>query len=250
MRVLRPGFAPPALTTFDEKVALLRESGLDRLIWREFTAAFSAFEPAAFVREIVLGQMHASGVVCGPNYRFGRGAQGGVAELQALGAELGFEVEAVTGVTVDDSMVSSTRVRALVGEGAVSEAARLLGRDYSARAEVVHGDGRGRTIGYPTANLAVPPEKLLPADGVYAVRLVVDGMRHAAVANLGVRPTFSQHQRVLEVHILDFNDTLYGRTVTVEFARRIRGELKFDGVSALVAQIGRDVERARELLLG
>lgn len=248
MRVLRPSYAPPVLTTFDEKVALLQASGIDRMIWREFTTAFSELTPAQFIHDELRGRMRANGAVTGPNYRFGHRAEGTVATLRTLADGEGMEVEIVEGVTIDGDLVSSTRIRTLVKSGAVTEAARLLGRSYGARALVVHGDGRGRTIGFPTANLAVQPDKLLPADGVYAVHLSVDGVSQRGVANLGVRPTFGQHQRVLEVHLLDYSGDLYGKTVEVGFAARLRGEMKFDSVGDLVAQIGRDAERAREQL--
>lgn len=248
MRILRPAQAQPLLTTFEEKVDLLAETGIDDIIWLEFTTDFSQLSPEEFARDFLLARLHARGVVAGFNYRFGHGARGDVQTLTHLGHRLGFDTDVVSGLDVDGQMVSSTRLRALVADGDVVGAGRLLGRPYSAVTEAVHGRGRGRTIGFPTANLSVPPDKLLPADGVYAARVRVGGTLHDAVANIGVRPTFGQSRRVLEVHVLDFTGDLYGRQIEIAFVDRLRGERKFDSVNALVAQISRDVDRARQLL--
>lgn len=247
-RVLRPASAPQSLTTFEEKVEVLSATDLDHVVWCPFTLDFSRLTPEVFLRDVVVGRMGAVAVVAGPNYHFGVGARGDVVLLAELGQALGLGVEVVAPVEVGDVLVSSTRIRARIAEGRVEEAAALLGRPYRALADVVHGDARGRTLGYPTANLEVSPEKLLPASGVYAVRVLIDDARHAGVANLGVRPTFGERQKTLEVHLLDISLDLYGRRVRVDFIRRLRGERRFDGAEALVAQIGRDVEAARAVL--
>lgn len=248
MQVVRPESAPLALTTFDEKIAVLATTGLDATICCAFDAAFSQLSPEAFVNDVVVARLGAVGVVAGPNYRFGAGGRGDVPLLESLGAKAGVGVDIVAPVELDGGLVSSTRIRTCVAEGAVEEAARLLGRPYFAYGRVVHGDKRGRTIGFPTANLEVGEGKLLPADGVYAVRVRIGDAWHDGVANLGVRPTFGERRRVLEAHLFGVDADLYGREAEIAFARRIREERRFDDVRALIAQIDRDVEAAREML--
>lgn len=248
MQVLRPSSAPPVLTLFEEKVALLSQTGLHCVYWDDFTLDFSRLSPEAFARDVLRHRLGVVGTVVGPNYRFGAGASGDVATLAALGAAHGFAVEVVAPFEVDGAMVSSTRVRTAVAAGDVETAARLLGRPYVAQAQVVRGDGRGRTIGFPTANLEVAAEKLLPADGVYAVRVRIADAWRAGVANLGLRPTFDAQRRTLEAHVFDFDGDLYGSPVEIAFHHRIRGEQKFSSVPALIDQIGRDADAARDLL--
>ncbi|MBM3461122.1 MAG: bifunctional riboflavin kinase/FAD synthetase [Armatimonadetes bacterium] len=240
--VLRPSAAPALLTPFDEKIPLLEALGLDVLVWREFDLGFAGVEAQEFVGDVLRDRLRAAAVVVGPNYRFGKGAQGTPATMSGL------EVAVVEPLYEDGALVSSTRVREAVVAGDLVEAARLLGRPYAARGEVVRGDARGRTIGFPTANLGCPPEKLLPADGVYAMRVKVGDETVQGVANLGIRPTFGERRRVLEVHLLDYLGDLYGRTLQASFIERLRAEMRFDGVDALIAQIARDVESARALL--
>lgn len=247
-RVLRPESAPQSLTTFEEKLEVLSLTDLDQVVWCPFTREFSRLAPDVFVRDVVVGRMGAIAVVAGPNYHFGVGARGDVVTLDELGRGVGLGVEVVAPVEVGDVLVSSTRIRARIADGHVEEAAALLGRPYRALADVVHGDARGRSLGYPTANLEVPPEKLLPASGVYAVRARIDDVTYGGVANMGVRPTFGEHQKTLEVHLLDVSLDLYGRRVRLDFIRRLRGERRFEDAAALVGQIGHDVEAAREVL--
>lgn len=255
--VLRPERAPLLLTPFPEKIPLLEAAGLDELVWREFDLPFSRMEPEAFVREVLLKRLGARSVSVGPNYRFGFQARGTPAQLTELGDEMGFEVDVVAAVDEGGRMISSTRIREHVSMGEVRQAAELLGREYGALARVTQGDRRGTQLGFPTANLACDPLKLLPADGVYAARVVLrtaEAQDSASpvpvfgVANLGVRPTFEGRRRVLEVHLLDFEGDLYGRELEMRFVERLREERRFPDVEALVAQIREDVAAARRVL--
>jgi riboflavin kinase/FMN adenylyltransferase len=185
----------------------------------------------------------------GPDFRLGYKAQGTLSVLRKIGERRGFEVHAVEPVLVGDAPVSATRIRDLLQAGYVNDVAALLARHFAVVGEVVRGDQRGRTIGFPTANVAVGPQHILPADGVYACRVTLpDGVEHPAVTNVGVRPTFGMVQRTVEAHLLDWNGDLYGQQIRVAFVQRIRGEQKFNGIDELKAQIGRDAERAREIL--
>ena len=210
-------------------------------------------EPAEeFVREVLVNAAHARLVVVGADFHFGKARGGDVALLQRMGAELGFEViglglEAAAGGTI----YSSTHIRELLAAGDVSAAAALLGRPHEVRGHVVEGDRRGRELGYPTANVAVPGRGCLPVDGIYAgTFLAADGAERAAAISLGRRPTFYEHAdtSLLEAHVLDFDGDLYGQAVRVRFVERLRGEAKFDSVEELVAQIERDVEDTRRAL--
>jgi riboflavin kinase / FMN adenylyltransferase len=197
-----------------------------------------------FVKEIHthLGFRH---LWIGHDFALGRKREGDAPTLRRLGDEFGFEVEVVNQVKVQDLAVSSSQVRALIREGKVAQAELLLGRPYKVKGKVVPGDGRGRTIGIPTANLKVWEEKLLPASGVYVCQAWVDGEQYGAVTNIGVRPTFDQQEPIphLEAHLLDFDEDLYGQEVALDFIRRLRDEQRFPNPQALVAQINKDIEQ-------
>jgi riboflavin kinase/FMN adenylyltransferase len=251
--VVRPESAPCLLTTPDRKLELLDATGyLDLAFVLHFDEARSREPADEFVREVLVGAAHARLVVVGADFHFGKGRGGDVALLQQMGAELGFEVlgvglEAAPGGTI----YSSTRIRELLAEGDVAGAAALLGRPHGARGTVVEGDRRGRELGYPTANVAVPGRACLPADGIYAGTFVgADGVERMSAISLGRRPTFyeSADASLLEAYVLDFDGDLYGQDVRVRFMSRLRGEVKFDSVDALVAQIGRDVADTRRAL--
>lgn len=246
--VLAPDRAPPLLTTMARRRELLLALGADEVTVLRFDRELASTSPEAFAEEVLVGRLAAESVVVGPDFRFGRGRAGDVAALGALGAAHGFDVITVPPVTLDGEAVSSTRVRAALARGEVREAARLLGRVHDVDGSVVRGDGRGRSIGVPTANLDCDPI-LLPADGVYAVVVRVHGERELlrGVANLGVRPTFAAGRSV-EVHLFDVDRDLYDARVRVGFVERLRAEQRFDGVEALKAQIARDAERARASL--
>ena len=247
-RVVRPGPAPAALTTLAQKEELLAGLGVDRLAVLGFDASVAGLAPEAFAREVLSGSLGARHVVIGESFRFGRGREGDARGLAEIGTRLGFEVHAIPPVRVNGEPVSSSRVRDALARGDVRGARSLLGRPYFVDAAVVRGDGRGRTLGVPTANLD-PENEVMPARGVYAARCRVPGGRWAgAVVNLGHRPTFGGGPVTVEAHLLDFEGDLYGARVRLEFHERVRGEERFDGAEALVARIRRDVVEARALL--
>lgn len=249
--VLRPGAVPAALQSLEERTALLRESGCDEVVVAAFDAAFAAQGPEEFVDRLLVDRLAAELVVVGTNFRFGRAAAGDVALLIALGEQRGFGVEAIGLVDLGDGPVSSSALRAQLAAGDVEVVARGLGRPFSLTGEVVHGEGRGRTIGIPTANVAVAEGRALPADGVYACWAGAEGGgRTPAVVNIGWRPTFAGTSRSVEAHLLvDDGPDLYGQRLTLEFVARVRGEQRFEGPEALVARIHEDIRMARELLL-
>ena len=251
--VVRPESAPKLLTTPEQKLELLDATGyLDLAFVLHFDEARSREAAEDFVQEVLVDAAHARLVVVGADFHFGKGRGGDVALLQRMGAELGFEVigvglEAAPGGTI----YSSTSIRELLAAGDVEAAAALLGRPHEVRGGVVEGDRRGRELGYPTANVAVPARCCLPADGIYAGTFRGDdGMQRMASISLGRRPTFyeSADASLLEAYVLDFDGDLYGQTAAVRFVRRLRGEERFDSIDALVAQIGHDVEATRRML--
>jgi riboflavin kinase / FMN adenylyltransferase len=258
--VLRPDAVPPALQSLEERVAMLEQAGCDEVIVLTFDAQLAARTPEQFVVDLLVERLAAVAVVVGENFRFGNGAIGDVALLGRLGAAYGFTVEAVGLVDAGDGPISSSALRALLAAGEVAAVARGLGREFTLTGEVVAGDGRGRTLGIPTANVALAPGRAVPADGVYACwARVPDGERTPAVVNVGWRPTFEGRTRTVEAHLLldpspgggdgEFGGPdLYGRPLSLAFVARIRGEQRFDGPEALVARIRQDIAVARELL--
>jgi riboflavin kinase/FMN adenylyltransferase len=246
--VLAPSHAPPRLQSLHERLACVAKLGADLAVVQRFTHAFAAIDADAFVRDYLCGHLRLRHVVVGHRVSFGRGRGGSVATLQTLGASLGFTVESLGPVTVDGEEVSSSSVRTAVSAGDMPRAARLLGRTYTLRGRVVAGDRRGRTIGFPTANLHVPGGVMLPPDGVYAAWTETAAGRYGVALNIGVRPTFAGHRRTVEAHLLDFDGDLYGTWLRLAIVQRLRGEERFTDVTALRAAIGRDVEQARAAL--
>lgn len=241
--VLQPGWEAPVLATLDERLDLIEAQGIDLTVVARITPDFLAQEPEDFVRDLLVGRLHAARVLAGENFRFGRKARGDVRLLQSLGAELGFEYTAVPPVTEAGERISSSRVAECIQAGRVASAAALLGRPYCIPGEVVRGAQVGSQLGFPTANIQVDPRRLLPADGVYVVR--VPELDAPAVANLGVRPTVDGTRRVLEAHLLGWSGDLYGRKLGIQFLDRLRDEQRFPSLDALKAQIGQDVEAGR-----
>jgi riboflavin kinase/FMN adenylyltransferase len=247
-RVLAPGRVPPALTTPAQKAELLGELGLDVLATLPFTPEVAAMSPEAFVDVVLAGALGARQVIVGEEFRFGRGRSGDAATLVRLGRPRGFAAFAVPPVMDGGRPVSSSRVREVLAEGDVAHAASLLARPHFVDGTVVEGDRRGRTIGVPTANLD-PDAALLPARGVYAGRCRLPGGGDClAVVNVGERPTFGGGAVTVEAHLLDFSGDLYGKRLRLTFAVRLRAEQRFGSAEELVAQIRRDVERARALV--
>jgi len=250
--VLSPAGAPPLLTTTEEKLDLLRSLGVQVVIIVPFTRSFADTPAEEFIAEVLGKRLRACYAVVGESWRFGARGKGNLRLLQTMGARIGFQVCGVGRVKHAGQLVSSTRIRALLSRGHVSAANALLGRPYHIRGEVVAGAGRGQTLGFPTANLSTPPEKLLPADGVYAC---MAGVRKLlpAVASIGVRPTFERGgERRVEVHLLDPRrpPQLLGRRLHIQLIARLRGERRFSSAEALVRQMQADCQRARQTLAG
>jgi riboflavin kinase/FMN adenylyltransferase len=244
--VLGAGASPGLLTTIEARRGALLEYGADDVRIIRFDLGLSKKSPAEFVADVLVGELGARGVVVGANFRFGYKASGNFEELRRLMREHGGDAYAVE-VRGNGGEISSTRIRSLLHEGEVSEAARLLGRPYAVRGEVVVGDRRGRTIGFPTANVRPDPAVIVPARGVYACFVRVGEEDYAACTNVGVAPTFERGENRIEAHLLDFSEDLYGQMVDVVFLQRIRGERRFSGVGELKERIGRDVEVARRI---
>lgn len=248
MRVVAPDRAPRMLTSLEHRIELLAPLGVDLVAVLHFDERVRDLSPAAFAVAVLDEALTARVVVIGGDFRFGRDRTGHVGLLREFGSVHGFETEIVPLVGGDEP-ISSTRIRAMVAAGDVAGAAGALQRPHEIRGTVVPGDGRGRTIGIPTANVAVPVEMAVPARGVYAVWSAVVGEPPApAVANIGVRPTFGGRREVVEVHLVGRDRDLYGRTLRLAFAARIREERRFGGADELVAQIRNDVATATEIL--
>jgi riboflavin kinase / FMN adenylyltransferase len=241
LAVIRPEAAPKLLTSLEVKIELVARLGVEELVVIPFDERFAAQSPQEFIDHVLVGQLKATHVSVGENFSFGQGAAG---DTEMLAADPRFATRVVRLVEVDGEIVSSSHVRALVLAGEVDHAARFLGAPFALRGEVVHGDERGRTIGFPTANL-VPDEHLVcPGHGIYAARA---GGGCAAVS-IGVRPTFGSGRAVLvEAYLLDRDEDLYGQTLQIDFLSRLRGERRFDSVEALVEQMHHDVEQTRLL---
>lgn len=249
--VVAPERAPAQITSLAERLRGLRELGAAGVILQRFTPAFAATSPESFVRDLLVGKLRASGVVAGFNVTFGKDRRGTPAMLREMAPGLGIELGIVEAVDLSGGRVSSSEVRRALASGDVARAGQLLGRPHRVFGRVREGDRRGRTIGFPTANI-LPRGGLLPPDGVYAVQVSFDGStaRHDAVANLGTNPTFGGVGRRLEAHVFDLDEDLYGRRMDVFFADRLRGEIRFAGVDELVQQIEADAAAARRHLRG
>jgi len=250
LAVLRPEICPPRLTSNEQKRELLESSGIDAAVMIEFTREFSHLTPEEFVQGVLVNGLHARVVLVGRNFRFGRGGSGDVELLKTLGEEHGFTIRSIDEVKPDgERAISSTWIRDLLSAGRVREAAALLGRAPSVRGVVVHGAERGRALGYPTANLEPEVEGFIPADGVYAGQLIVDGEAMPSAVSVGNNPTFDGvPEKQVEAHVLDRTIDLYGKRVEVSFAEYIRGMLKFANAEELVAQMRLDERRIRDVL--
>lgn len=246
-RVLSPDRAPQALMTLGQKQRALAGLGVERLVVVGFDRRLAGWSAEDFVRRVLVGGLGAAVVVVGASFRFGREREGDPALLGRLGERLGFTVHTVAPVVHEGAPVSSTRIREAVARGAVEGAAALLGRPYSLEGRVGRGDGRGRSIGYPTANLEVT-DAVLPARGVYGGWARADGQRQLAVLNVGHRPTFGAGDLRVELHLVDFEGDLYESEMEVEIVTRLRGEQAFASAEALSAQIAQDIEAAKRIL--
>jgi riboflavin kinase / FMN adenylyltransferase len=248
--VIRPDQPLRLITLLEEKIARIADLGPDLLIIAPFTADTKATSAADYMAQI-RAAVPLRELWVGEGFAMGRGRSGDVPSLMTIGRDLGFAVGAVSAIRNDTTPVSASLVRERLDAGDVTGTQALLGRPFALRGTVVEGDKRGRTIGFPTANLHLDPQQLLPADGVYACRaFLADGSANLpAVTNIGVRPTFDGLRRTVEAHLLDWSGDLYGQGVRLTFEHRLRGEQKFNGIDALVAQIRRDAEAARQILM-
>jgi riboflavin kinase / FMN adenylyltransferase len=246
LKILLPEKCPPLLSPLRKKLLLLEKSGIDVVLCIPFSMSFSEISPAEFVRDMLIAKIGAKKVIVGYNYHFGKGKGGDVRTLRELCEPEGVEVEVVQALTVEQTSVSSSKIRELIREGRVEEASKLLGRDYPIIGKVVVGKKRGRSLGFPTANLEISDE-LYPRTGVYAVEVVWNGQHYEGVANVGFNPTFSPQAGAfsLEVYILDFTEDLYGQEIQVRFKKRIRDEQRFDSAAKLIDRIQKDIEWAK-----
>jgi riboflavin kinase/FMN adenylyltransferase len=245
--VLDPDHCPPNLTTLDEKAWLLGQIGLDHLVVIPFTPQLAALSAPAFMQRLLRG-MQLRRFVVGEGHRFGHGRRGDPAFLRRFGARHGFSVEVIPTLARGRQPISSSRIRRLVLLGQMRAGAQLLGRDYFFRSTVEHGARRGRQLGFPTANLRIAPNKLIPAAAVYAARVDYDGTAYGGALSVGFRPTFGGNTLTVEVFVLDFDGDLYDKLLTVWVVQRLRAEKRFATVPALQQQMSRDVENTRRIL--
>lgn len=246
---IAPGTAPPLLTLRDEKLPLLEETGLQTVVILPFNRELSEMEAEDFVREVLVNAIGVRFLLLGHDHAFGQGRRGRPELLKRLAPELGFELEVVEAVRDNGNPITSTLIRRLLAEGDVEQTGELLGRPYGIRGLVEKGAQRGKELGYPTANLAIPyHEKCIPGDGIYAVQAIVRGVMHPGACNVGVRPTFGAQSRSVEVHLLDFNDDIYGEFVEILFRSRLRDELAFKSIEDLREQIEKDVSLVRQII--
>ncbi|MDP1994198.1 MAG: bifunctional riboflavin kinase/FAD synthetase [Ignavibacteria bacterium] len=248
--VIQPNSDLKLLTTFQEKVEILEKMGIDNLLVIPFTKEFSQLTSEDFFRKYILEGIGVKRMVIGYDHHFGKGRDGDEQKIRELGALNNFEVQKTEAVTINEIVVSSSKIRNALSEGEVKTAAQMLGRNYSFSGLVVVGDKRGRELGFPTANIQLENEsKLIPKNGVYAVKVFLEERIFNGVMNIGLRPTFKDTKIVLsEVHILDFNEDIYGKQIRVEFIDRIRDEKKFDSKEELIKQIEIDKQKTNLLL--
>ena len=248
--VLFPGKGPVFITPHERRLELIGDCGIDVTIVVPFSTEFAMISAHDFVKDLLVQTIGAKAIVVGYDYRFGYGREGNIDLLKRLGKEYGFEVETVSGIQLGGTMVSSTAIREFIRDGELQEACKLLGRPYEITGSVVKGRERGgRLLGFPTANISIASCcQAAPKLGVYAVEVEVAGKKYGGAANLGYNPTFGDTELSLEAHIFDFNENLYGKTITVRFLDRLRDEKKFSGPEELIVQIRKDVQRAKEIL--
>ena len=249
LRIVRPAQAPPLLTTPDEKKAVLAESPLDHVVFVAFTPELREYSPRRFVTELLLSRLGMSELVIGYDHGFGKGRSGDVDTLREIAAEFGFALDVVDAVHADDAAISSTSIRRALLDGRLDEANRALGRPYPMAGIVVRGDGRGRHLGFPTANIRVSGEgKLVPAPGIYACHASVAGQRHPGALHIGPRPSFPGADPSVEVYLIGFDGVLYGHEIRLELIQYLRQVSAFDTTEALKEQMRADVEQVRRLL--
>jgi len=237
------------LTTVDEKIEILRTFDIDRLLVIEFTHEFSKTTPVEFVKKVLYETVGFKEMVTGHDHAFGKDRQGDFETLKKLAQELEFSVTELGPFKIEEDLVSSTKIRTLLLGGDIKSANKLLGRNYFVNGKIVGGEGRGRDLNFPTANIELDSgDKLIPGDGVYAVYAFLGSKKVAGMMNIGVRPTFVSGARVMEVNLFDFHETIYGKKMKIEFVERIRDEKRFSGPDELVAQLKKDQEKSLNIL--
>ncbi len=251
LKVLYPGHCPPLLTPFRKKMLLIEGTGIEKVLCIEFSLVFAEISPSEFIRDILVSKVNTKKIIVGYNYQFGKGKSGDVETLKNICKLFNVGVEVMDALTIDHTVVSSSKIRELIKEGEIEGASRLLGREYPIIGKVIEGSKRGHGLGFPTANLEMTDE-LYPKTGVYAVDVIWRNQRLNGVANIGFNPTFASTERgeragfSLEVHLLDFDQEIYGDEIQVNFKKRIRDEIRFDSASHLIDQIQKDIEWAKE----
>lgn len=249
LKILSPGRCPPMLTVFHKKMELIQRSGVDMVICADFTRQFADQRPRDFAKEILYGKIGVKEVFVGYNYKFGRGKEGTIDYLKKMGREFGFGVNVIDPVKRNGCIVSSTKIRELIGAGDVYNASLMLGRSYSIKGKIVKGFKKGTVIGYPTANIETIHE-LIPHTGVYAVTVLRRNKEHyRGIANVGFNPTFNRDRLSVEVHIFDLHEDMYDEELDVSFIKRIREEVEFASPERLIEQIKKDIASARDILI-
>jgi riboflavin kinase/FMN adenylyltransferase len=239
------------LTSPDERAELLFDLGVDVVITQTFDRSVANTSARDFA-ELLTRHLGLKQLFMGYDFALGKGREGNSARLTEIGRELGYSVEVISAVSDESGVISSTEIRKLVDVGDVEEAARLLGHSYSLHGPVIHGDGRGRAIGIPTANIDYSKDKVIPSNGIYACRAYLDGVKYLSMTNIGTNPTFTPDKQTsnVEAYLLDFDRDIYEQDLKVEFVKRLRDEVKFSSVDALLSQIELDVQQGRKLLTG
>lgn len=247
--VLQPDFELKLLTDFDEKMLLLEKYGIDHLVKIPFTKTFSTLSSEAFVKDILIEKINTSKLVIGYNHHFGRNREGSFEYLKQNAADYGFEIEEIARQDVALVGVSSTKIRKALEKGEVDIAQKLLGRNYSVEGTVIHGNKNGKKIGFATANIHVnDTHKLIPADGVYAVKISYGRKEFPGMLNIGNRPTIKDNSKTIEVHIIDFSEDIYDEKLEIAFVKRVRDEVKFESLEALKQQLRKDKGEVLEIL--
>ncbi len=247
LKVIHPETKINLITTFEKKIELIEETGVDYLIYITFTPEFANMEPEDFVKNIIVKKLNPLKIIVGHDFGFGANKSGNIALLEKLSKEFGFELAVIEPVVIDNEIVSSTLIRRLVITGKVCAVKRFLGRDYSVHGRVVKGCGRGKQLGFPTANI-IPEEELFPKDGVYVTQVRINDKTYDSVTNVGSNPTFNDVIRRIESYIFDFGEDIYDKEIEVFFLERLREEIKFDNINELEARIRKDIEIANLIL--
>ncbi|RYE25725.1 MAG: bifunctional riboflavin kinase/FAD synthetase [Sphingobacteriales bacterium] len=249
-KLLFPDQSLRLLTSLADKIELIEQEGVQHIVVVPFTKDFAALSSEAYIQDFLVKKFHPESIIIGYDHRFGHDRKGGIDMLKEYADTLGYKVFEISAQLIEEAAVSSTKIRKALHDGHVEEAAKMLDRPYGLKGKVVKGAQIGRTIGFPTANIdPLSDDQIVPANGVYAVKVWVDGISHNAMLNIGIRPTVSNDMMLhIEAHLLHFNDDLYGKTVTVEFVARLRDEQKFPSLDALKEQLQKDKEQTLTLL--